>query len=256
MSQQIPRESAFAYLRVSTRKQDIENQRLQIGRYLQTHALEIGEDYWFLDDAISGTVPPMQRKGFRDMMELLEALEATEKDKVPKHILVYEISRLGRNLWEILDAIKSIERYSLLVSTSPKESFLAIEDKSIRNLLLLVISWAAEREREVLIQRTQEGVAMAKEKHRHSGNIPLGYDIHRCEVGVCVNDAKVQCELHGKLLFTADGRRTYELLAVNPKLRPRELKGDVSMDNDYQRWALIRNVKKFGIPELEKGNVI
>lgn len=250
------RESAFAYLRVSTRKQDIENQRLQIGRYMQTHGLEIGEDDWFLDDAVSGTIPPLKRKGFKDMFEVMEALEATEKDRLPKYVLVYEISRLGRNLWEILEAIKSIERYSMLISTSPKESFLSIADKSIRNLLLLVISWAAEREREVLVQRTQEGVAMAKEKNRHSGNIPLGYDIHRCAIGSCVKDPKDQCELHGKLLFTPDGRRTYELLTVNPELKPRQLKGEVSVDSDYGRWALIRNVRKFGTPELEKGNVV
>lgn len=255
MTQETPRESAFAYLRVSTRKQDIENQRLQIGKYVETHALEIGEDSWFLDDAVSGTIPPMQRKGFKDMTEVLEALESTEKDKLPRYILVYEISRLGRNLWEILEAIKSIERYSMLISTSPKESFLSIEDKSIRNLLLVVISWAAQREREMLIQRVQEGVAMAREKNRHSGNIPLGYDIHRCGVGICVKDPKDQCELHGKLLFTPDGRRTHELLVANQDMKPRQLKGEVSVDGDYGRWALIRNVRKFGIPELERGNV-
>ena len=243
---------AFAYLRVSTRKQDIENQKIQIAKYALSHNLSIGEDYWFLDDAVSGMIPPMKRVAFRDMSEVLEALSITEKGKLPKYVLVYEISRLGRNLWEIIEAIKSIEKYAMLVSTSPKETFLTIQDKSIRNLLLLVIAWAAEREREVLIQRTLEGTAKAKELDRHSGNVPLGYEIHRCAVGVCVSDPKEQCEKHGKLFFTEDGRTVYSLLDRDPKLKPRMLKDATSATNDYQRWALIRNVKKFGKTEFEQ----
>jgi len=251
MTQETEAEKAFAYLRVSTRKQDVENQRSRIVKYSLGHAVQVTDGDWFVDDAVSGTVAPMERKGFRDMMELLEGLATTDKERLPKRVLVYEISRLGRNLWEILDAIKAIEGYSMLVSTSPKEAFLTIEDKSIRNLLLLVISWAAERERELLVQRTLEGVARAKELNRHAGNVPLGYQIHKCKVGVCVPSEKEQCDVHGKLRFTADGRIVFEMLEENPELRPKMLKQVTSAENDYQRFALIRNVRKFGRPELE-----
>lgn len=255
--------SVFAYLRVSTRKQDVLNQRLQIRNYVQSHAFTIGETDWYVDDATSGTIAPMEREHFKDMMEYLEVISKDDPQSMPKHILVYEISRLGRNLWEILDAIKSIERYSVLVSTSPKESFLSIEDNSIRSLVLLIISWAAEREREILVQRVQDGVEKAQSEERHSGNLPLGYEQHLCREDVTGTKCEIsglpfvirkaigagKCELHGKLNLSKDGKMVYDMLQSNPALKPRQLKTVLTFENDYQRFAIIRNVRKFGQPQ-------
>ncbi len=239
---------AFAYLRVSTRRQDSENQRMQIGKYAEARGITIKEYDWYTDDAVSGSIPPMQRPAFKDMMDYLEDLKAKDPSNLPTHVFVYEVSRLGRNLWEVLEAIKMIEKYSTLISTSPKESFWSIEDGSIRNLIILIVSWAADREREMLIQRVHEGVDRAKEEKRHFGNVPLGYDIHRCKVGVCIETPGEQCEEHGRLFLTVDGRAVLEMLKVNANLRPRDLKSAVSpsLETNYQLFALLRNVKKFG----------
>jgi len=120
-----PSSHGFSYLRVSTRKQDVENQRLQIGRFARERGLSLQDESWFIDDAVSGTIPPLERKGFRDMFEVLQGLAAEDRSKLPKCVLVYEISRLGRTFWEILEAIRALEEYSPIISTSPKEAWSA-----------------------------------------------------------------------------------------------------------------------------------
>ncbi len=77
-------------------------------------------------------------------------------------VLVYELSRVGRTFWDTLDAIKAVERYASLISCSPRESFLQTTEASIRKLMIGILTWAAERERELLVQRTKDGMDRAK----------------------------------------------------------------------------------------------
>ncbi|MDG7041578.1 MAG: recombinase family protein [Nitrososphaerota archaeon] len=244
----------FAYLRVSTRRQDEDNQRLQIKGYAEHHNLQIpDDDGWFIDHAVSGTIPPLKRPGFRDMYELLQAMKATNEANQPTNVIVYEISRLGRNFWEILEVLKALEDSWPIISTSPKEAFLQIENRSMRPLFLSILAWAAEREREMLVQRTIEGISQAKTERRHSGNVPLGYTIHRCVPGVCVVSAGQQCEQHGRLALTDDGRAVLTAIGEigEKKIRPRDLRGRVSPeigDSAYNRFAILRNVKLYRDP--------
>jgi DNA invertase Pin-like site-specific DNA recombinase len=111
--------------------------------------------YFFEDPAVSGKIPATSRKGFQDLMEFvrLSKVEA---------VLVYELSRVGRTFWDTLDAIKVIEEHSPLISCSPRESFLQTTDPSIRKLMISILTWVAEREREMLVQRTKDGMNRAR----------------------------------------------------------------------------------------------
>ena len=144
---------AVAYVRVSTGEQTVLNQRLAIDRW----ALEQGYHviYYFEDSAISGKIPAILRQAFKDMLELLK------QDRVDA-VLVYELSRVGRTFWDTLDAIKAIELYAPLISCSPRETFLQSTEASIRKLMLGILTWVAEREREMLVQRTKDGMTRAK----------------------------------------------------------------------------------------------
>jgi DNA invertase Pin-like site-specific DNA recombinase len=77
-------------------------------------------------------------------------------------VLVYELSRVGRTFWDTLDAIKAVERYASLISCSARESFLQTTESSIRKLMIGILTWAAERERELLVQRTKDGMQRAR----------------------------------------------------------------------------------------------
>jgi putative DNA-invertase from lambdoid prophage Rac len=150
---QISMKYAFAYLRVSTEEQTVQNQKLAVEKWAQENNYQILDI--FEDPSVSGRVPASQRRGFQEMLELVRI---TRVDAV----LVYELSRVGRTFWDTLDAIKAVEHYASLISCSPRESFLQTTDSSIRKLMIGILTWGAERERELLVQRTKDGMERAK----------------------------------------------------------------------------------------------
>jgi len=144
---------AIAYLRVSTEEQTVQNQKIAITKWANDHNYQML--YFFEDPSVSGKIPATSRKGFQDLMEFV-SLSKVEA------VLVYELSRVGRTFWDTLDAIKVIEEYSPLISCSPRESFLQTTDPSIRKLMISILTWVAEREREMLVQRTKDGMNRAR----------------------------------------------------------------------------------------------
>ena len=144
---------AFAYLRVSTEEQTVQNQKLVLEKWARDSGYQILD--FFEDSAVSGKIPATQRKGFRELMELVKTAQVDA-------VLVYELSRVGRTFWDTLDAIKVIEQYAPLLSCSPRESFLQTTEPSVRKLMIGILTWVAEREREMLIQRTKDGMERAR----------------------------------------------------------------------------------------------
>lgn len=144
---------AFAYLRVSTEEQTVLNQKLVMQKWAADHDYQILDN--FEDSSISGKIPAVKRKGFQAMLEIVrnEPIDA---------VLIYELSRVGRTFWDTLDAIKAIEEYAPLISCSPRESFLQMTEPSVRKLMIGILTWVAEREREMLVQRTKDGISRAK----------------------------------------------------------------------------------------------
>lgn len=144
---------AFAYLRVSTEEQTVQNQKMALEKWAQRNNYQILD--FFEDSAVSGKIPATQRRGFQEMLELVKTAGVDA-------VLVYELSRVGRTFWDTLDAIKAIEQYAPLVSCSPRESFLQTTEPSVRKLMIGILTWVAERERDMLVQRTKDGMERAK----------------------------------------------------------------------------------------------
>ncbi len=151
---------AFAYLRVSTEEQTVMNQKLVLDKWASDHDFDILS--YFEDSSVSGRIPAIRRRAFRDMLEIIKA------DSVDA-ILVYELSRVGRTFWDTLDAIKAIEEFAPLISCSPRETFLQSTEPSVRKLMIGILTWVAEREREMLVQRTKDGMKRAKEFGKRIG---------------------------------------------------------------------------------------
>ena len=140
----------IAYVRTSRHDEHIENQ-IDAIRKVSPDAK------FFMDAGVSGTVKLDQREGFQKMLRYI-------KDEKPDELFVYEISRLGRMMYDVLEMVNTLEEeHGVRVrSVSPKEEWMNTSDKSIRNLILAIFSWVAEREREMLSQRTKEGLARAR----------------------------------------------------------------------------------------------
>jgi DNA invertase Pin-like site-specific DNA recombinase len=151
---------AFAYLRVSTEEQTVQNQRLALLKWAEQQNYQILD--FFEDSAVSGKIPATRRKGFCEMLDLVQAAPVDA-------VLVYELSRVGRTFWDTLDAVKVIEQYAPLISCSPRESFLQSTEPSIRKLMIGILTWVAEREREMLVQRTKDGMDRARAAGRGIG---------------------------------------------------------------------------------------
>ena len=174
---------AFAYLRVSTEEQTVQNQKIVLEKWAQVNGYQILD--FFEDSAVSGKVPATQRKGFRDLMELVKTAQVDA-------VLVYELSRVGRTFWDTLDAIKVIEQYAPLLSCSPRESFLQTTEPSVRKLMIGILTWVAEREREMLVQRTKDGMERARAAGRGIGRPQKVLDKNRLISMLAENQSKAR----------------------------------------------------------------
>lgn len=85
----------YGYIRVSTDRQTVENQRFEILRFCKKNSLEV--DAW-IEETISGTLTP-------DKRELGRLLSHIRKDDL---IICSELSRLGRSLFMIMSILNLI----------------------------------------------------------------------------------------------------------------------------------------------------
>jgi len=156
---------AYGYIRVSRPDLNEENQKLAIKQWAKLHGYIIDE--WFAD-TISGAIDPTLRPGFRHLMDRCKYK--------PKPVIVYDISRLGRSFYEVFVSVKKLEELGAPV-ISVKEEFLQSMDGSMRNMALAILAWVAEREREMIIERTKAGLLRAKMQGKHIGRPKVKIDI-------------------------------------------------------------------------------
>ena len=83
-----------AYLRVSTRSQDLANQKLAILEFSQKRRFPIDQ---FIESRISSRQSPLERR----IDEMLGTLEPGDR------LLVSELSRLGRSLSQVIPIVRS-----------------------------------------------------------------------------------------------------------------------------------------------------
>jgi putative DNA-invertase from lambdoid prophage Rac len=144
---------AIAYLRVSTREQSTDSQKMFLEKWAAENDYTI--ERFYDDTGLSGITAAFERPSFKAMMRYL-------RNNHVDAVLVFEVSRIGRSFWDSLEVIKQVDAYAPLIACSPKEKFLQTVDPNMRELLISIFSWVAEREREVMIERIKAGIAKAK----------------------------------------------------------------------------------------------
>lgn len=144
------------YVRVSREDQNPENQIELLERE------GIPRENIFVDK-ISGVSDARVRPGYSDLLTFLS-------DKPEAVLYVFEVSRIGRSFLDTLQTINLLERAGTRVwSLSPSESWSRIEDRKLRDLMLSIFSWVADRERESLIERTKLGLERARAEGKRLG---------------------------------------------------------------------------------------
>lgn len=150
----------IGYIRISKGSENKENQEAAILRYFYLRRSQIK----FFYDVITGESAADKRPGF---VEMMSHMDTDEEGK----LYVYEISRLGRDHAETVYLVSQIEKnYSRKIfSASPNESWMNIEEPSIRSLVISIFAWNAERELANLKQRTKDSLERKKQEIRENG---------------------------------------------------------------------------------------
>ena len=147
----------IAYLRVSTGKQNPENQREEIKRFAEEKNITI--DQWVIETA-SGKLAPQKRKLGRILGRM----------KKGDTLIVSEISRLSRSLTEIMTIMgQCLEKEISIYTTKERYTF----DNSINSkVLCFAFGLVAEIERNLISMRTKEALAVKKAEGVRLGRRP------------------------------------------------------------------------------------
>lgn len=144
----------YGYIRVSTDRQTLENQRFEISRFAYQQNFVI--DGW-IQETISGTKSADKRK-------LGKLLGKVKKNDL---IVCAELSRLGRNMFMIMNILNTCLEKECRVWTI-KEGYRLGEDIQSK-VLAFAFGIAAEIERQLISTRTKEALARKKAEGKRLG---------------------------------------------------------------------------------------
>lgn len=147
----------LAYARISEESENIENQKFAILEFVAKNGHVLLD--FFEDVGVSGALPPRSRRGFSKILEKLDEADG---------IVVYALDRIARSLNELVDVVKEIESKGKVV-ISVRESWLNTLDPRIRNLIIAILGWASEMEREFIKERTREALRRLRAQGKKLG---------------------------------------------------------------------------------------
>lgn len=159
----------YGYIRVSTNKQTTENQLLEIKKYAKTNRLSV--DKW-----IKETISVVSQIERRKLGHLLEKMKSGDI------LLATELSRLGRNLLQVMSILNYCLSRDIQVWTIKDNYKLGSDIQS--KVLAFAFGLSAEIERNLISQRTRESLARLKAEGYKLGR-PKGHN-------------KSQLKLYGK----------------------------------------------------------
>lgn len=209
-----------AYLRISTEKQHLRNQREEILRFASFRNLHI--DRW-LTEVVSGRKSGRERK----LGALLKRMKRGDT------LIVTELSRLSRTLTEIMSIMGlCLERGVVLYST--KDGY-AFDDSINSKVLCFAFGLVAEIERNLISMRTREALAV-----RRADGVALGR-----RKGSCVKQQALARQREEVVAMLRGGCTLAELcrtFSVSPKTFHRFRHSDAEIDAAYT----LRNCSRAG----------
>ena len=180
------KKKCYIYIRVSTTMQvdgySLEAQKERLMKFAEFQEMEVVREY--CDAGKSGksiTGRPEFQRMLQDVSE--------ERDGVA-FILVFKLSRFGRNAADVLNSLQFIQDYGV--------NLICVEDgidssKDSGKLTITVLSAVAEIERENILVQTMEGRKQkAREGKWNGGQAPFGYDLDSKNSTLVVNEEEAE----------------------------------------------------------------
>ncbi len=148
--------NTIAYMRISTAGQDLDPQRLAILDYAHRQGLKVDE----FVECQSSSRRNLTERGLGQVLERLQPGDV---------LLVSELSRLGRSVGQVIQVVDElIQRRVRLVAI--KENIQLDGKQNIQTkVMVTMFSLFAEIERDLISERTKEGLAAARAKGKHPG---------------------------------------------------------------------------------------
>jgi len=182
--------AAYAYIRVSTDKQDAKNQTYTVSSYISEKCVGAVQ---YVKETVSGKKSWKDRK----LAEIIDKLEASDK------LIVTEMSRLGRSMLEVF------EIFSICISKDVEvhivKSNHVLKNDINSKVLTFAFSLASELERELISSRTKEALARRKAEGKKLGR-PKGSQSSKL-------DSKIEeiTTLHQKGVNTTSIAKIYDV---------------------------------------------
>lgn len=136
----------YGYLRVSSDEQDVNSQKQGVERFAKDKGWNI--DKYITDEGVSGSKDP-------DKRNLGPLLKIVQRGDI---IISSEISRLGRDLYMIMDILHFCMEQGCIIHTV-KDRF-TLGDDIQSKVLAFAFGLSAEIERQMIRQRTKEGLRL------------------------------------------------------------------------------------------------
>lgn len=143
------------YARISSQSQKLDRQ-----------TVKKNEDEILFQDVVSGSVAFSERKSAKELIAQIES-------GAIKFVSVSSVDRLGRNLQNIINTLTyfNSKGVTLRVDNLGLESMTLGKVNPTFNLIISVMANVAEMERETLLERQREGIAVAKAKGIYTGRV-------------------------------------------------------------------------------------
>lgn len=134
----------IAYIRTSTDKQDLNNQKLEIFEFAKKNTLEV-------DDFIEMTISSRKTSKERRIDEMLSGLNGADT------LIVTELSRLGRSTAEVIGLVNELIKKQVRVIAIKQNLDMKQHDMTSK-VMITLFSLFAELERDLISMRTKEAL--------------------------------------------------------------------------------------------------
>jgi len=198
----------IAYIRASTDKQEVNNQRLEILEYARKRNLKV-------DDFIEVTMSSKRTTKQRRIDEMMERLDGSGI------LIATELSRLGRSTAEVIELVNQLLKQKVRVIFTKQNLDVKGQDMSSK-IIITMFSLFAELERDLISLRTKEALAAKKNK-----GVQLGKPKGTIQKSMYDNDLEkikgwIQLGLSGRKISENLGYGSY--ISLNTFLKKRNLR--------------------------------
>ena len=148
--------SILSYIRISTSDQNTQVQKTELLEYANTNGM-------IIDKFIIAEVSSTKNAELRKLEELKDTLKNGDT------LICTELSRLGRNMVEILNLIEYFKDNDITIIFTKQPELSTNQSTALQSLLFSIYGYFAQTERELLSQRVKGGLINAKKSGKTLG---------------------------------------------------------------------------------------